>query len=241
MKLVDIDDDVVQPSIKPSYQSHVTDFNFTSPRMLSLLDNSMNEILNRRDMDDGEKWTVYNQTLQRFLNYMKKSRTQNTPHTVQEHQQDPPIDVFDGHISDHNITGIQPLRDSLEYISQPNVRDFFQQLRESSGNTNNAHQSSPVLSTTALSNQFSPPLLNSPHNISAQLYHQPQQQLQIRESRKNTPPRRAPKRTATLQNLTGVPPPKIPLRKPIIPRALYRSRQPAAPRSALHWEITGAR
>lgn len=67
MKLVDIDDDTTRSSsLQPS------DSEFMTPRILSTLDGSMNEILSRRDIDDSEKWILYNQTLQKFLNYMKK-------------------------------------------------------------------------------------------------------------------------------------------------------------------------
>lgn len=169
MKLVDIDDDISHTSIASTQQLLPTDDNFTAPRMLSILDNSMNSILNRHDIDDGEKWALYNQTLQRYLNYMKKQRTQNfnTQHTQNfntQHIPQPEINVqnqlthsFDGRISDNDISGISPMRDSLDSISNTRVRNFFEQARQSSQNSNATAQSSPISHNVS---DISMPILN---------------------------------------------------------------------------------
>lgn len=83
MKLVDIDD-VTHSSSGPSNHSMPSDDNFITPRILSLLDNAMNDILNRSDVDDGEKWILYNQSLQRYLNHMKKRVHRISIHNMQQ-------------------------------------------------------------------------------------------------------------------------------------------------------------
>lgn len=234
MKLVDIDDGVTQQSIEPSYQTLPSDYNFTAPRMLSTLDNSMNEILNRRDMDDNEKWILNNQTLQKFLNYMKKSRPPMDQHTSQE-QQNNSIDSFDGRISYHNITGILPFRDSLESIAHPGVRDFFKQIRENQPYGNNSLHSSPVASTSS-THSLSPNFDNM-HTITPP-------QPQISQSVMKTPSpnnvtyrqRRGQKRTA-VHDVSGVPP----FKKNPTPRALFSPRNPAHHRHDFYWESTNAK
>lgn len=219
MKLVDIDD-VTHSSSGPSNHSMPSDDNFITPRILSLLDNAMNDILNRSDVDDGEKWILYNQSLQRYLNYMKKTRSPNinTQHATNtqlsgSEQWNRSLNPFDSHTSDHNLTGIVPIRDSIDNISQPNVRQFFEHARESISPI--AH----ISSEPSLSAMDIPDL--SP--------------LQQQLSRKKTPSRiRAVKRNAS-QNLSGRPPNKV------VPRSLFRERRQAQSRFQPYWEATNAR
>lgn len=228
MRLIDVDDDVTQPNIDSKYQLHPSDYNFAAPRMLSILDNSMSEILNRRDMDDGEKWIHYNQTLQKFLNYMKKMRPPSTQHPPPE-QQNQTIDAFDGHISENNITGVQPIRDSLEYISQPSVRDFFIQLRDNNSNTNNICQSSPIAATSTSSNQHSLMSIDDAHTT-------PRSRPQPQHSKiKTTKKKRAPKRNAA-NPMSNAQPTKKSSRNGLTPRALFRIRNPP-----LYWQATTAK
>lgn len=229
MKLVDIDDDnVTHQVIESTYQTLPSDYNFTAPRVLSILDNSMSEILNCRDMDDSEKWILYNQTLQKFLNYMKKTRTPITQHTQRNHT----IEAFDGHISDHNITGIQPLRDSIEFISQPNVRDFFQQIREKPPSVDQTHQSSPVALNLPTPSNFNN-LCNTPLQVS-------QSAKKSTTPKKINPKSRQHRKRGAEHDVSGVLPPKIPSKKPT-PRALFRSRRTAGHRHDFYWESTNSK
>lgn len=142
MKLVAIDDISHHPDDQ-SYLSLPSDEKFSAPRILSMLDNSMNTILNRSDINDGEKWTLYNQTLQRYLNHMKKTHTQHSLHnnnqSSTQDQRNRTPEAFNTRISDHNITGIFPIRDSIENITPPNVKQFFEHARQSDMN-----QCSPI-------------------------------------------------------------------------------------------------
>lgn len=230
MKLVEIDDDCPQPS----NQTLPSDDSFTAPRMLSILDNSMNEILNRHDMDDSEKWILYNQTLQKFLSYMKKKRTPTPQHTPQE-QRNHSIDLFDGNISEQNISGIMPLRDSIESISHPSVRAFFKQVRDNMPDGFNTNHSSPATSTSSI--QSLSPNLDISHTPPQSQINQSVEMMSIPNN--ITHRRRAPKRNAA-HDVSGVPPTKILPRNPT-PRALFRPRNPAGHRHDFYWEPTNAK
>lgn len=242
MRLIDVDeDDVTQPNIDSQYQSHPPDHKFVAPRMLSILDNSMNAILNRCDMDDGEKWIHYNQTLQKFLNHMKQTRLPNTQQ-IEGGRQNRTTDAFDGHISDHNITGIHPLRDSLDTISQPSVRDFFQQLRENASNTSKPHQSSPVAATSTSTNQHSIMSFDDLHTT-PQLRPQlpsPLIQNQYPPTKPGTKKKRPLKRNAT-KPMSNARPAKKSSTNRITPRSLFRDRRPAGSRHDIYWQVTNAK
>lgn len=155
MKLVEIDDVTHSSACSPD-QLLPSDQNFVASRILSILDKSMNSILNRRDIDDGEKWVLYNQTLQKYLNHMKKTRVQNsnTPQSQQsefngQNQLNYSLGEFDGCVSDQYMSGVLPMRDSIDTISQPMVREFFEQARQ-----NATVQSSPITPPNRLSLNF---------------------------------------------------------------------------------------
>lgn len=240
--LIDVDDDVTQPNIEsPSYQPLQSDYNFTAPRMLSILDRSMNEILSCRDMDDSEKWLHYNQALQKFLNYMKKARVPST-HNIDVEQRNRTIDAFDGHISEPNITGVHPLRDSLESISQPSVRDFFQQLRENALNTSRAHQSSPVVSASTTANQHSLMSIDDLHTTPQAQPQLPRPLIEKQHTpRKTVTKKKRPAKRCATKAMSDARPTKKPTTNRITPRALFRQRHPAGSRHELYWEITAAK
>lgn len=250
MKLIDIDDDGATPYQSNNlYQTMQSDKKFMEPRTLSMLDNSMNDILNRGDMADGEKWILYNQTLHRFLNYMKNARSpitiektssqamQNT--TPQFDRRNQTINAFDGHISDNSLNGIFPMRDSIESISQPNVRDFFQQIRNIPANTS-VNQSSPVaaISDQPITHSVSP----MDHDfeelpLSPQIQQPPKRKTL---TRKKSPERRATKRLAN-PNISGVPPRKVAQKTAMTPRELFRVRKPTRSYNEVYWEKTNAK
>lgn len=230
MKLVEIDD-IPHHSGEQSYLSHATDEKFTAPRTLSMLDKSMNAILECSDMDDGAKWTLYHQTLQRYLNHMRTTQKSNT-HQLDENERMLTPDPFTNHISDHNISGVFPIKDSINNISMPVVRDFFQNARESDVNL-----LSPI-------RQTSPVGLSTEFNITPA---QNQQQA-IQHTQKGTKKtrKRPPKRNAS-KDITDVHPRKLVVRNPGNtpprgnPRQLYRSRQPPQSNFDFYWEDSKAK
>lgn len=236
MKLVDIDD-LPHQTGDQSYLSLPSDEKFTAPRILSMLDNSMNAILNRNDMNDGEKWTLYNQTLQRYLNHMRKtqkSNTQQLPHNIQfneEEQQNHTSEAFNNRISDHDITGIFPIRDSIETITQPNVRQFFQQARQSDVN-----QLSPIHHMSVDNNS----MINFNRSPETPPQHQ-QQPIPILGTKRTGEiiPKRARKRGPS-RDVTGIHPYKVVSRPGNTPpRAPQRST--AKSQLDFYWKSTKAK
>ena len=148
MKLVDIDDAAQHCAQQPKLQ---TDADFLAPRIFSTLDNFMNAILKRRDINDGEKWLLYNQALQKYLNHMKSVRSKISSSTQRQSNISPDeqshADLtpspFNKNISDADITGIYPLRDSIDNITNAGVRSFFEHIRESEANNVESPQLSP--------------------------------------------------------------------------------------------------
>lgn len=249
MKLIDIDDDTASSNRESSYQALQSDDKFTASRTLSFLDNSMNDILNRSDIDDNEKWLLYNQTLQKFLAYMKSTRTTSTKPSTIHHQsaqsfssipdeRNISYSPFDRHISDNNISGIFPLRDSLDSITQPVVKEFFQNARVNDPKTNALQsQLSPISHNTSNNLQLPSSPNTSMHQSISQnnvtmpsVHNTPSPIPQIEGTKK-----RAPKRNASHSILSGVPASKV------LPRSLYRNRRPVKPRHVFYWEPTNAK
>lgn len=54
------------------------DENYLKPNRIFDLDQELKRTLNRSDLDDHEKWTLYNQTLQRFLFHINEERKSNS-------------------------------------------------------------------------------------------------------------------------------------------------------------------
>lgn len=158
MQLVEIGD-MAQPT-RTNNNIYADDESYSKPRVLSSLDNIMNEIL-KAPMSDGDKWKLYSQALHRYLNHAKFA-SRNTDHnisqTVGDNETDPsaienpfnfssitnfPPHSFDiPHSSRDNsqfdVSGVSRMRDSLESISQPSVRNFFESYKtqNNSGTSN---------------------------------------------------------------------------------------------------------
>lgn len=134
MKLIEVDDINIEPH---GNSNHIDDENYSKPRVLSPLDNVMNEILHTSFISDAEKWRVYSQALQRYLNHVKitsKKINYSTPYpdTNNKNISIPALDdteKFNFTIPDVDMSGLYPIRDSLDSISQPIVRNFFQAAR----------------------------------------------------------------------------------------------------------------
>lgn len=139
MKLVEIDDN--NYSLSANNTMNIDDDSYLKPRVMPTLDNAMNEIL-RAPISDGDKWKLYSQALQRYLNHVKITSRKNEnnfsyPVNNVESKTIPVAeDEFNftlGSLSEPaqlDISGVQRVRDSLDSISQPVVRDFFQKVRE---------------------------------------------------------------------------------------------------------------
>lgn len=152
MKLVEIDDNNILPWANKA--TNLDDDSYANPRVMSTLDNVMNEILSSQ-LSDGEKWKLYSQALQRFLNHSKlKSRKIDSALTtnIDDRKLKSPVaeNTFNlslGDISFPNqfdMSGVERIRDSMDNISQPSVRNFFEKAREAS-----SHSISPQASDQA--------------------------------------------------------------------------------------------
>lgn len=254
MKLVDIDDAIPSSTVH-LHQKIPTDDEFSASRTLSILDSSMNEIMNRQDIDDGEKWILYNQILQRYLNHLKKIQTSNTTTERIQSGQDQRIDTpspFQDRLVEHDISGIFPIRDSLETISQPNVRNFFVQARrkdiQRAESATPSRKSSLQYDISPLAQQLlnrslptdethllSPSATRS-QSSSVETRKTPSQEMDWNDhlASKNVQKRRGRKRGAQL-NMTNVHPYKI------VPRSLYRPRHQPPNRYDFIWENTQAK
>lgn len=249
MRLIDIDDTTPTQPATDLQHTVQSDANFVEPRTLSLLDGAMNDILNRYDIPDSEKWMLYNQTLQKFLNYMKKTRSQdalpNTYHTSPQHdQRNQYRSMFDGHISENSLSGINPIRDSIDLISPPAVRNFFQQAKENaakSADNNSYQQLSPILAPQDSPTHLTPSQMGYD---TQQTPHQSQIPVRVRGTAtksKQSPQRRAPKRNA--QNITSITNQHRPKarREKIEPRPLFRTRNPTRSNHDFYWQPTQAK
>lgn len=110
---------------------------YAEPRVS--LDTLMNEILNKSEVCDNDKWVLYNQTLQRYLNFMKNLKNSTTCRADEQSLKSP----FDNNQLDNpsfsihhpigDLSGFEAIRDSLDSIQQPAVREFFEKIRENTG------------------------------------------------------------------------------------------------------------
>lgn len=134
MKLVEVDDNSLSTCTNNN-NMHIDDSSYSKPRVLSTLDNVMNGILEGK-MSDADKWLLYSQALQRYLNHAKiNSRKADSnfvsPVSKNMNGKDEYEDIFNFSL-DNDMSGINTLRDSLDSISQPVVRSFFEQARQHS-------------------------------------------------------------------------------------------------------------
>lgn len=252
MKLVEIGD-VGQGYADQPLPSLPTDENLTAPRILSMLDKSMNAILNQNDISDGEKWILYNQTLQKYLYHMKnahaqKSNTQqlshNIPIDVLESRHHTP-DTFNNRLTGQDISGIFPIKPSISDITQPNVREFFEQARLSDPNMYQPapNQLSPIsrlsrnesLSSLDMSPTTLSPTQPLPQSMSIDI-HTPE--------RSNVTQRRRPQKRGASADITAVHPSKVISKEVIVgapqnlqPTQLYRNRN----QTDFYWKTTNAK
>lgn len=179
MKLVEIGDNILTSGTNNTI--HLDDDSYLKPRVLSTLDNVMSEIL-RAPISDGDKWKLYSQALQRYLNHAKvTSRKSDCNFSVPMNNKESIPETEEtfnfslDNISDMHrteLSGISHIRDSIDSISQPSVRTFFEQAR-------------------ALSPSTSKRLSESVENVDLNSVQRPK-----KKTRKRIQPYRAKKRTA---------------------------------------------
>lgn len=151
MKLVEIDDNNLSPT--GNIGVILDDNSYSNPRVMSTLDNAMNEIL-RAPMSDGDKWKLYSQALQRYLNHSKNISRKNDRNSSCPINNDgnkgvpaeeSAFNLSIGHIPHQfDMSGVDFIRDSLDSISQPSVRSFFERARENNISTSPL-QPSPIV------------------------------------------------------------------------------------------------
>lgn len=60
--------------VEPSVLERLNNINQNQPDVINHLDSEMKKILDVKNISDNEKWTLYNQALQKYLNFMKSTR-----------------------------------------------------------------------------------------------------------------------------------------------------------------------
>lgn len=124
MRLVEIDNELNnEHSLNQSKILH-SDEKYAEPRVLSALDNMMNNILKQKDMSDSDKWTLYNQVLQRYLALVKKKDKDVIENKYDSNNE------FETSRWSQNTGDMMLFRDSIDTISAPSVRAFFEKARE---------------------------------------------------------------------------------------------------------------
>lgn len=136
MKLVEFDDNNLSSS-KIEY----SDEQYRAPRVLQHLDKEMGQILQMSNLSDTEKLSFYNQVLRRYLVFVNQARHIHQAKSKEEDEND--------HLQQSllfNESGCT--RDSIDAISQPSVKKFFESLRDASMNDGSAQNTLFPLSST---------------------------------------------------------------------------------------------
>lgn len=158
MKLVEIDNDssndksVIRCEITPS------DARYAEPKVLTVLDEAMNEILKENDLNDSDKWTVYNQVLQRYQAFLK-NRSDGDAFSIVSNKSENPLEL-NRSMSDES--GVSPFVDTINTISAPSVKSFFERARKN--DVTESPLLSPILHNRSLENDL------SSSNISIELH-----------------------------------------------------------------------
>lgn len=158
MKLIEIDDNNISSNAYNN-DRYIDDEDYSKPRVLPTLDNIMNEILRTANISDVDKWRLYSQALQRYLNHLKiasKKKAENyeikSSHdhnsTYLEKNNNKHFqtleDTFNFSLPQFDMSGVEAIRDSLDSISQPTVRIFFEKARNTNSCFNVSRPSIPT-------------------------------------------------------------------------------------------------
>lgn len=228
MRLVEIDG--INSSTCANYGNRIDDDSYSKPCVMSTLDNAMNEIL-MAPMPDGEKWKLYTQTLQRYLNHSKfnsrkidsnfsypknNNGSKNITFQPAENSFNLSLENFSP-TQQFDMSGVDYLRDSLDSISQPAVRNFFEKARELNSHASvSSPSSSPILEAEA---QHEP--VRQPQRSKKKPYKPTTRRVQPYRSNAGEATRKRRAEMSLSKNLSSVRPCKI---------ALHR----------LNWEPTAA-
>lgn len=142
MRLVEMDSDNIDNHSIMRFDSSQSEEKYADPKVLSTLDKAMCEILKNNDINDADKWTLYNQVLQRYLSFAKKKVDNKTNINIKKKTCEIPLDFTR---FSPNESGVFPLRDSLDAISVPEVRSFFEKVRENENRENLQSSFSPIM------------------------------------------------------------------------------------------------
>lgn len=154
MKLVELDD-ISQPNKDFHHNTWpISDESYSKPYVLSSLDHLMEGILRKSGISDIDKWQLYNQSLQKYLNFVKVQSKK--PEIMQNHSEDTQSyrnltnrdDAFCTSNDLSLISGVAPLHDSLNSISVPSVKSFFEKVRESDASFVNNNSNVSMMSSS---------------------------------------------------------------------------------------------
>lgn len=132
MKLIEIDDN--SNNLIANNSSCIDDENYSKPRVLSILDSIMNKILTTPSISDVDKWKLYSQALHRYLNYVKitsqkndynsscPEKDNNRISTEDDTFRNPCNSSFNFSLPQSEMSGVEPIRDSLDSILPPIAR-----------------------------------------------------------------------------------------------------------------------
>lgn len=118
MRLVEIDNDFSNDHSMNQSKLNSDDEKYTQPKVLSTLDKMMDEILRQNGLCDADKWTLYNQVLRRYLVNVKNKKDASILDFSKCNN------ILESTRNSHDV------RDSLDSISEPAVRSFFEKARE---------------------------------------------------------------------------------------------------------------
>lgn len=135
MRLVECEDDADADNHREIQT--ISDAEYSKPKLLQSLDGAMAQILNKKDLSDNEKCVLYNQVLRKYL-YIAGNNNNNR-------------------IDTEYPKGLMNNRDSLDMITQPTVKHFFESVREKSNADPFILGVNPFLSDIS----FSPPSTRS--------------------------------------------------------------------------------
>lgn len=96
------------------------------PDTISKLDDDMRTVINRKDIEDNEKWTLYNQILQKYLNILKNSRKPLKIAVIDEKEEDD----MKNNARETEPTTDDSFRDILYAIPKKNVGKAMLLLRK---------------------------------------------------------------------------------------------------------------
>lgn len=184
MRLVEINDDEYTNTHTKNIDQHIytmndSDDTYFKPKVLSSLDKEMDAILRNSEMNEYDKWNLYKRTLHKYLNFIdttrKSGNVSDTSSNKEKNQKDWLNNTFTEHPPRYTRvfdTAASPKRDSLDKVTAPLVREFFENIRASgkrdnhSPRVNESQTSSPLNSADDEMDEGSDDDIYSTHGVS---------------------------------------------------------------------------